>query len=55
MPLEPFFAAEILDTVRLVNLSQIGEAMPSPPFFQKLLAAGPLMLPKSAHTAACVH
>ena len=50
--LEPFFAAEILDTVRIVNLAQIGEAMPSPPFFQKLLAAGPLMLPKSAHTAA---
>ena len=50
--LEPFFAPEILDTVRIVNLSQIGETMPSPPFFQKLLAAGPLMLPKSAHTAA---
>src|SRR2546422_8700569 len=52
MQLEPFFAAEILNTVRIVNLSQIGEPMPSPPFFQKLLAAGPLMLPKSAHTAA---
>jgi len=50
--LEPFFAAQILDTVRIVNLPQIGETMPSPPFFEKLLAAGPLMLPNSPHTAA---
>ena len=26
--------------------------MPTPPFFEKLLAAGPVMLPDSAHTAA---
>jgi len=50
--LEPFFAAQILDTVRIVNLPQIGETMPSPPFFQKLNAAGPLILPNSAHSAA---
>jgi hypothetical protein len=52
MQLEPFFTAEILDRVRIVNLPQIGETMPSPPFFEKLMAAGPLMLPDPAHTAA---
>lgn len=50
--LEPFFAAEILDSVRIVNLPQIGETMPSPPFFEKLRDAGPLLLPNSPHTAA---
>jgi hypothetical protein len=48
----PFFAAEILERVRIVSLPQIGETMPSPPFFEKLLASGPVMLPDSAHTAA---
>lgn len=50
--LAPFFTADILDRVRLVNLPQMGETMPSPPFFEKLLAARPLLLPDSAHTAA---
>lgn len=50
--LDPFFTADILDCVRIVNLPRIGETMPSPPFFEKLMASRPLMLPDSAHTAA---
>ncbi len=48
----PFFSAEILDRVRIVNLAQTGETIPYPPFYERVRAGGYRLVPDSAHMAA---
>lgn len=43
---------EILDRVRIVQLSQTGETIPTPPFYEKVLAASSSLLPDPAHATA---
>ena len=45
----PFFTAELLDQVRIVKLTQTGESIPYPPFYEKLLATGSSIIPDPAH------
>jgi hypothetical protein len=47
--LKPFFTAELLDQVRIVKLSQTGESIPYPPFYEKFLATGSSIIPDPAH------
>ncbi len=48
----PFFSAEILDRVRIVNLAQTSETIPYPPFYERVRAGGSRLVPDSAHMAA---
>jgi hypothetical protein len=43
--LKPFFAAELVDQVRIVKLPQTGESIPYQPFYEKFLATGPSIMP----------
>jgi hypothetical protein len=52
MQLKPFFTMEILDGVRIVKLPQTGETIPTPPFYEKILAASSSLLPDPVHTTA---
>jgi hypothetical protein len=54
MQLKPFFTVEILDGVRIVKLPQTGETIPTPPFYEKILAASSSLLPGS-HDGDAVH
>ena len=47
--LGPFFPAEILDRVRIVDASQLGETIPYPPFYETVRAGGARVLPDAAH------
>ena len=50
--LQPFFPAEILDRARVVDLSQTGETIPYPPFYERVRAGGARVLPDAAHIIA---
>lgn len=50
--LGPFFTAEILDRLRIVKLSQTGETIPYPPFYEKVRAGGARVVPDLAHLTA---
>jgi hypothetical protein len=50
--LKPFFTAEILDRLRVVNLSQTGETIPYPPFYARVRAGGARVVPDAAHMTA---
>ena len=50
--LSPFFPAEVLDRVRIVDCMQTGGKIPFPPFYEKLRAGGDRVLPDAAHMTA---
>jgi hypothetical protein len=50
--LSSFFTSEILDAVKIVNLSQTGKTIPYPPFYERVRAGGNRVVPDSAHMAA---
>jgi hypothetical protein len=50
--LSPFFTAEILEAVRIVNLSKTGRTIPYPPFYERVRDGGHRVVPDSAHMAA---
>ncbi len=50
--LSPFFTSEILDLVRIVNLSQTGKTIAHPPFYERVRAGGLRLVPDPAHMAA---
>lgn len=50
--LSSFFTSEILDAVRIVNLSQTGKTIPYPPFYERVRAGGSRLVPDFAHMAA---
>lgn len=50
--LQPFFPAEILSRVRIVEASQTGDSIPYPPFYERVRAGGARVLPDAAHMTA---
>ena len=52
MNLLPFFTAEILDRLRIVNLSGTRETIPYPPFYERVRAGGFRLVPDAAHMTA---
>ena len=48
----PFFSAEILDGLRIKDLSATGEAIPYPPFYERVRAGGSRVVPDAAHMTA---
>lgn len=52
MELQPFFPAEILGRARIVDVSQTGETIPYPPFYERVRAGGARVLPDAAHMTA---
>jgi hypothetical protein len=50
--LRPFFSAEILDNLRLKDLSKTGETIPYPPFYERVRAGGARVVPDAAHMTA---
>lgn len=47
--LQPFFSAETLDRLRIVEASKTGERIPYPPFYEKVRAGGSRVVPDAAH------
>ena len=50
--LQPFFSAEILDSLRIVDASLTGETIPYPPFYERVRAGGSRVVPDAAHMTA---
>jgi hypothetical protein len=50
--LKPFFTAEVLDRLRIVNLAQTGGTIPYPPFYERVRAGGARVVPDAAHMTA---
>src|SRR5579863_2364473 len=50
--LRPFFPAEILDRVRIKDVSSAGETIPYPPFYERVRAGGARVVPDAAHMTA---
>lgn len=50
--LEPFFSAETLDSLRVVDVSLTGETIPYPPFYERVRAGGSRVVPDAAHMTA---
>ena len=50
--LQAFFPAEILGRARIVDVSQTGESLPYPPFYERVRAGGARVLPDAAHMTA---
>ena len=50
--LRSFFPAEILDRLRIKNLSLTGETIPYPPFYERVRAGGSRVVPDAAHMTA---
>ena len=50
--LQPFFGIEILDNWRIVDVSLTGEAIPYPPFYERVRAGGSRVVPDAAHMTA---
>jgi hypothetical protein len=50
--LDPFFPAEILDRLRIKDISQSGETIPYPPFYERVRAGGARVVPDAAHMTA---
>jgi len=48
----PFFNTSLLDRLRIVNLSQRGQTLPYPPFYERVRAGGFRIVPDAAHMAA---
>lgn len=52
--LQPFFPTEILDRLRIKNVSKTGEAIPYPPFYERVRAGGERVVPDAAHMTAMI-
>ncbi len=52
LKLRPFFSAEALDRLRVKDLSVTGEAIPYPPFYERVRAGGSRVVPDAAHMTA---
>ncbi len=50
--LEPFFPAEIVACLRVKDMSQTGETIPYPPFYERVRAGGARVVPDAAHMTA---
>lgn len=50
--LRPFFPAEILDDLRIRDVSATGETIPYPPFYERVRAGGARVVPDAAHMTA---
>jgi hypothetical protein len=50
--LRPFFSTEILDRLRLKHVAPTGEAIPYPPFYERVRAGGSRVVPDAAHMTA---
>jgi hypothetical protein len=48
----PFFLPENLDRLRIVDISQTGETIPYPPFYERVRAGGARVVPDAAHMTA---
>ena len=49
--LGPFFSSEIIDRTRIADISQSGETIPYPPFYETVRAGGARVVPDAAHLA----
>jgi hypothetical protein len=47
-----FFPGEILDSLRLKDLSKTDETIPYPPFYERVRAGGARVVPDAAHMTA---
>ncbi|MGC1617981.1 MAG: hypothetical protein WA765_05780 [Candidatus Acidiferrum sp.] len=52
LKLRPFFSAEVLDGLRLKDLSLTGGTIPCPPFYERVRAGGSRVVPDAAHMTA---
>jgi hypothetical protein len=50
--LRPFFPTEILDRLKIKDISQTGETIPYPPFYERVRAGGARVVPDAAHMTA---
>jgi hypothetical protein len=50
--LRPFFSAEILDRLKIKDVSQTSETIPYPPFYERVRAGGSRVVPDAAHMTA---
>ena len=50
--LRAFFSPEILDGLRIKHVSATGEAIPYPPFYERVRAGGSRVVPDAAHMTA---
>lgn len=50
--LRPFFPAELLDRARVADASLSGDAIPYPPFYERVRAGGQRVVPDAAHMTA---
>jgi len=50
--LRPFFPSEILDRLRIDDLSKTNETIPYPPFYERVRAGGARVVPDAAHMTA---
>jgi hypothetical protein len=50
--LKPFFSAETLGRLRIVDASKTGDKIPYPPFYEKVRAGGARVVPDAAHMTA---
>jgi hypothetical protein len=50
--LRPFFAQEILNRLRIKDISESGETIPYPPFYERVRAGGARVVPDAAHMTA---
>jgi hypothetical protein len=48
----PFFLPENLDRLKIVDVSQTGETIPYPPFYERVRAGGARVVPDAAHMTA---
>ena len=47
--MRPFFPQELLERVRVTDLSETGEGLPYPPFYSRVKAGGARVVPEAAH------
>ena len=47
--MRPFFPTELLERVRVADLSETGEHLPYPPFYSRVRAGGSRVVPDAAH------
>jgi|SRR5208282_1994933 len=50
--LQAFFPAELLERLRVVDLSETGETLPYPPFYSRVRAGGSCVVPDAAHLSS---
>jgi hypothetical protein len=50
--LRPFFPGDLLDRLRIKDVSKSGEVIPYPPFYERVRAGGARVVPDAAHMTA---